>query len=160
MKQGYHGSCYLVTWESQPHHLSREIKRVGPVDRPWPVAGAALLPRHGGFTSGLRILFLSENKSRMTSSGRKVRSSSWSLPPWCASVSIWAVTLLSLRSLQQRHESESDRTSSALSYWYQIHHHDSSCAQKNMNMRAVSHIKDAVSSTHAQHPVTLAFSQG
>lgn len=56
MKQtGYHGSSYLVTWESQPHHLSWEIKRVGPVDGPRPMAGAALLPRHGGFTSGPRM---------------------------------------------------------------------------------------------------------
>lgn len=43
---GYHGSGYLVTRECQSHHLSREIKRVGPVDGPWPVAWAALLPGH------------------------------------------------------------------------------------------------------------------
>lgn len=35
---------YLVTGESQPHHLSGEIKGVGPVDRPGPVTRAALLP--------------------------------------------------------------------------------------------------------------------
>lgn len=44
---GYHGSSYLVTREGQSHHLSREIKGVGPVDGPRPVAWAALPPRHG-----------------------------------------------------------------------------------------------------------------
>lgn len=71
MKQtGYHGSSYLVTWESQPHHLSWEIKRVGPVDRPWPMAGAALLPGHGGFTSGLMMDFTIEGLRSRTMPSR------------------------------------------------------------------------------------------
>lgn len=48
----YHSCGYLVTWESQPHHLWREIKGVGPVDGPRPMAGAALLPGHAVFRAG------------------------------------------------------------------------------------------------------------
>lgn len=101
-RTGYHGSRYLATWESQPHHFSWEIKRVGPVDGPRPMAGAALLPGHGWFASGLRVDFRIKGLKRRTAKSKPV-CYAWDVEasvPLCSDLS--SRTFLSMVKLTKR----------------------------------------------------------